>query len=376
MLCRLVEQRALVRLLLQLCFPHWPSGLRSLLVPGVQRCLRSRVRRVDSVMEFQLLLKKPVEWLLRRTATGFSVSGLEVLEAEQAFLLVGNHRDIALDPALINYALHLGGRDTMRIGVGDNLMQRTAVRALIRLCKGFPIHRAERHGRRWFEACRRLAAFVHHSIAVEGQSVWIAQRDGRAKDGVDHTDPALLKLLSLRERREDTRSFAERINALRIVPVAISYEYDPCDARKARELHTRDAQGAYHKQLGEDLDSLVKGLRGGKGRIHLAFGAPLEGDFQDAAAAARCIDREIRRLYVLHASSFFAHQLLYGSYPQGDYGFPARPFRIARERRGERRFLRRMENLPEELRSYVLAMYVNPLLLKEGREPYQPIHDN
>jgi hypothetical protein len=183
--------------------------------------------------------------------------------------------------------------------------------------------------------------------------VWIAQREGRAKDGRDRTEPAIIKMLSLsRDKRNE--SFGEHIAQLRIVPVAISYEIDPCDAMKARELDARASTGAYQKAQQEDVASIGRGIAGHKGRVHVHFGTPLGSAFETPDEVAAAIDAQIIRGYRLFGPNLWAYQQVHGEARE-------LPVAIAAGSYSEAQFRARIDAMPEAHRPWALAAYANAL---------------
>lgn len=331
----------------------------------VRRRLRSLVRGVVSIDGFQQLVAYYAERLVRESTTEFHFSGQERLDSAAAHLFVGNHRDIAGDSMLVDYALNLSGLPTVRIAMGDNLLQRQFATDLMKLNKSFIIRRSAQGNKQIYAALMQTSRYIAASLA-EGESVWIAQAEGRAKDGLDRTDPALLKMFSLQARKSG-RSVAAVLAELNLTPVSISYEYDPCDRIKARELWQSARQGGYTKPSGEDLLSLVKGLSEFKGRIALRFGRPFrERDLPETARVediACWLDREVLRRYRLFPPNVLALQLLH---EQGapDYG---EVWKLHGERLsalvGEadrRQFADRLNACQSEHRDFFLRMYANP----------------
>ena len=255
------------------------------------RLLRREAGRLRTVRDVQLFLSGHMGALIENTILDFSVSGVERLVAGTPYLFISTHRDIIMDTGLVNFAIHRAGHATSRIAIGDNLLGKAYAADLMRLNKSFVIERSVTGAKAVYRALNRTSAFIRASLEA-AESVWIAQREGRAKDGLDRTDPALIKMLTLawREEVEEPGGLCGCIN---VVPVAITYELDPCALRKARELCITDLHGKYDKPDGEDLSSIVEGMLGFKGRVHLHFGPPLEGGFDSPEALADAIDREI-----------------------------------------------------------------------------------
>jgi hypothetical protein len=255
------------------------------------------------------LLAGYVEKIIKKTTTSLEISGIDQLDDSKSYLWLSNHRDIALDPTLVNYALHLSDKSTGRIAIGDNLLKNPMVGDFMRLNKSFIVKRSIKSKREKFSALQLLSRYIRYSIS-EGHSVWIAQREGRAKDGIDTTDTAVLKMLSL-AGRSDQETFAESLQQLNPVPVSISYEFDPCDVLKARELAALLEGKEYLKADNDDITSIVTGLMGNKGRVQISFGEEISTPlFNSAETLAVEIDRQIVDGYACYPINYAAHQLL------------------------------------------------------------------
>lgn len=283
-------------------FPKASANFAWLLKPFVRIFMAGKVGEVDSIYDFQMLVANYMKKMIARTTTKLTCSGIDQLDPEESYLFISNHRDIAMDPAFVNWVRHQYGMDTVRIAIGDNLLRKPYVSDIMRLNKSFIVNRSAT-GREMMKALTQLSSYIDHSISG-GNSIWLAQREGRAKDGNDVTDPAILKMLYMAHRK--SRSFGEQAKRLNIVPVSISYEYDPCDYLKANELHAKATDGGYEKSQYEDIASIVKGITGNKGHVHVAFGAPIEQDFETPEALAEEIDKQIIANYYLHPSNLLA----------------------------------------------------------------------
>ncbi|GGY32760.1 acyltransferase [Bacterioplanes sanyensis] len=265
---------------------------RPLLRPWLRRRLAQQLKNTASVADFQQWLEPQIERLLLATTTEVEVRGLEQLQPNKAYTWISNHRDIAMDPTFVNFTLHRAGWPTSRIAIGDNLLSDPDVADIMRLNKSFVVKRTVSGRREKLQELTRLSQFIAQSNQ-QGHSVWIAQREGRAKDNRDLTDTAVLKMLSLYGRAEKL-SFTDAMAALNPVPVCIYYEWDPCDVLKARELVALSEQGEYHKQDHEDMHSIIQGLTGFKGKVCVSFGQPLTSqDLASAEYMAEAIDRQI-----------------------------------------------------------------------------------
>ncbi|MFK7907867.1 MAG: 1-acyl-sn-glycerol-3-phosphate acyltransferase [Chitinophagales bacterium] len=269
---------------------------------------------LQSVHAFQKEIIYPnLQNILSQSSNGLSVSGLEELPKDGSYLYISNHRDIIFDPASLDICLVESGRDTVAIAIGNNLFVMPWIEKLVKLNKNFTVIR-DAVGRDFVTQSQRLSAYIQKTIVEDNTSIWIAQREGRAKDGNDNTHPALLKMLGLSTKD----NYIEHFKALQIVPMAISYEFDPCDLMKAKELYLK-AQGTYQKTPEDDLKSMVIGMTGKKGRIHLALGKVLKEELEalkelrknhQIKALAKLIDTKIHQNYHLWSSNYIALDIL------------------------------------------------------------------
>jgi len=360
---RLFRNDEFIGAVTRLRFPRLASQLGFALRPLVRTVLRHQLGRVRNVHDFQMIVERYVTRMIASTTSSFTVSGLERLDPEEAYLFVSNHRDITLDPSFVNYSLHHDGHGTVRIAIGDNLLTKDYASDLMRLNKTFIVKRSAKGPRELFAALRKLSAYIRYSVITDEHSVWIAQREGRAKDGIDRTEPAILKMFALSTGKEI--GIGAALSQLKIVPVSISYEYDPCDLLKARELYTLATTGSYQKGEGEDIASIAAGITGIKGDVHLAYGEPLMALPDNADAIAALLDRQIGSNYVLHPSSFFAYKELHGHFPQGNYGAHQAVFDAAQLEDHRAEFAARLASCPAEHRPYFLANYANAIVSKQ-----------
>ena len=307
-IARLIADPEFIDLLLSRKVPVLAKICPWLLRPLLRRSLSKAAEDINSVDDLQRYITGSLKALIERTTDGYSVSGLENLDPNKAYLFLSNHRDIALDPAMVNLALSDAGMATVRIAIGDNLLRKPFASDLMRVNRSFIVKRSITGRRDKLEALKKLSRYIRHSISSDGVSVWIAQREGRAKDGHDRTETALLKMLALSKDKET--SFAQATAEINLVPVAISYEYDPCDVDKGRELYAKEQGEEYVKQEFEDLDTIQKGFVGYKGRIHLAFGDPIADQYENADSLAEAIDHQVYTNYKLFPSNIVACQIL------------------------------------------------------------------
>jgi hypothetical protein len=326
--------------------------------PVVRYLLAREVRGVSDVRSMQVVTERYMTRMIENATGGFSVSGMERLDPTRPYLFMSNHRDIAMDPAFTSYALHRQGHDTVRIAIGDNLLTKSWVADLMRLNKSFIVKRSVSGPRELLAASKNLANYIQHSLLEEHVAIWIAQREGRAKDGVDRTEPVIIKMLSMsRNKRE--QEFGEHIQSLGIVPVAISYELDPCDAMKANELFLKETEGLYEKGEQEDVSSIARGIAGEKGRVHVSFGTPLGAGLDTPEAVASEVDRQIISEYCLHPTNLYAYRRLHGAdapVPQNLY--------LEEGDCTEESFTARIEAMPEAHRPYALGIYANAVTSK------------
>jgi hypothetical protein len=226
------------------------------------------------------------------------------------------------------------------------------------LNKSFIVHRSISGRREKLAAYQLLSAYINHSIRTDCQSIWIAQAEGRAKDGDDRTDSAILKMFHMSRKDEP---FAEVIQSLNLTPVSISYEYDPCDLAKARELYIRATTGGYVKAEGEDDISIAQGITGYKGRVHINFAPPVTEPFADARLLAAEIDRRVLLGYRL----FPAHYLAYAQWSGADAELAvptaAQLFGTDELGKAQVEWERRLDACPEAHRPWLIAQYACPV---------------
>lgn len=299
--------------------------LMSYLYPDVPlEEIAARLRQVHTVEEFQhTYISRAMQSIVRDSITELTEEGLAELDPKQGYLFLSNHRDIILDSGLLNLLRYQLGHPTTYIAIGDNLMITPMVTDLMKLNKSFVVHRTPPRAE-MYAYSDRLSRYIR-ALITQGHSVWLAQRNGRTKDGRDQTQPALLKMLSISASTQHDRS--EAMLALNLVPMAISYEYEPCDYLKAEEMVRRATGQPYRKN---DRDAIIRGIREPKGRVHVAVGKPLQP--QDLAPLAslanrndwlrelgQLIDQHIHRLYRRWPLQYAACDLLHGGDAWADH---------------------------------------------------------
>lgn len=277
------------------------------------------VRDVHTIDEFQdKVMFGVVSSILANTSEGFTFHGGENLKkAKGKFLVISNHRDIVIDPALIQYTMKLSGLPYTEICVGSNLVTNSLIEDLMRSNRMVKVIRGIQ-ARELYLSSQRLSKYIRNSITSGSASVWIAQKEGRSKNGLDITEQGLLKMLDM----SGEGSFEENFKELSIIPLSISYEYESCDSRKARELLISRTQ-KYVKKPNEDLHSILTGIRQQKGHIHLEIGEPLTDAEIETAAAHKGNDRyqgirdaltsRIQKGYKLWKTNYMGYDLMNGT---------------------------------------------------------------
>lgn len=276
--------------------------------------LRAKLRKIRTIEQFQHEMMVPLcSALVAKTMTSFTSSGAERIDASYGTLYVSNHRDIVMDAYLHQIVLDQYNKPTCHITFGSNLMEPQFVVDFGMSNKMFRTDRKTSNIRSFLRSSMHLSAYINYVVS-HGDSLWIAQRNGRTKDGRDRTEPGLVRMLLM---NGDSKA---QVEALHITPLSISYEWEPCDILKAVE-HYRTLDGKpYVKAKGEDLQSIITGLTQQKGRVHLAFGTPIDiAGFsdplkrEDIAAIATQIDAQVWREYRLWDTNYVAYDLLNGT---------------------------------------------------------------
>lgn len=368
---RILADPELADAVARLRYPRLTQWLGFLIRPLVKKRLSQELQGVNDVAGFQHVVARYMAGMLSKATTALTISGLDLLEHHQSYLFISNHRDIAMDPAFVNWTLYNNDCNTLRIAIGDNLLTKPYVADLMRLNKSFVVNRSAKAPREKLKAAKHLSAYIHHSIVHEDSSIWIAQREGRAKDGFDKTNSAVLGMITL--NRPKTQELSDYVKELRIVPVSISYELDPCDAAKAREIYHQRTHGTYQKEEHEDVKSIAMGIAGQKGHVHVAFGRVLDHDYDSTDQIVADLDHQIIENYVLHASNCIAYEMVHGEVPPVNYtdkNIPYDPAAVAEQRA---LFVARMEQIPAEYRDIALGIYANPVVSKLTKPAAEPV---
>jgi len=297
--------------------PGFEHAIRYVMPDVDFNALRDSLMRLDNKEDFQKLVMMNILLLLeKKTTAGVSDSGIENFNPDHASLFITNHRDIVLDASFLGLAMIRRGLQAQEIALGDNLLIYEWIEKLVRLNKGIIVKRNLRLTKA-LEAARQLSGYIHHCIMQKNKSVWIAQREGRAKDSSDHTQESLVKMLAI----AGEGSFMEKIKEINLMPVSISYEFDPNDYLKVREFLQKRRDPDFKKSQRDDLFSMETGLLQFKGKVHFQLtpriNSKLEqiGDFHDNNRAAKhvcsLIDKAIHRSYEIFEINYVAFDLLH-----------------------------------------------------------------
>lgn len=271
---------------------------------------------IHTAADFQTKIVAPFLKVIQKASiTELSASGFEHLNPNERYLFISNHRDIVLDSAFLNIVLFENNFDTSQIAIGDNLMMHRISELLFRINKSFVVKRTGTP-RELYGYSMQLSTYIHDLISKKNASVWIAQREGRAKDGNDRTQVGLLTMLGLSGKKDLVQHFQK----LNIVPVAISYEYDPCGLLKTQEYLNKLANPDFKKNFQQDVEYMLLGIKGQKGRVHFHFGEVLNDGLEalkvednskkQLETLAEMIDKSIHLHYELRPVNYIAYDLL------------------------------------------------------------------
>lgn len=296
--------------------------------PGLKHAVKYIIPNIDwdefsaemtsykTIKDFQThIIYNSVSSLGNRVTTSVKSEGWEKIDRSKEHVFMSNHRDIVLDAGFLNILRHDHGFETTEIAIGDNLLIQPWIRTLVRLNKSFIVQRGVSM-RQKLTASKELSEYIHYCITRKKESVWIAQREGRAKDSNDRTQDSLLKMLAL---APEGGGFIGNIKELNIIPLSISYEYDPCDYLKAKEFQQKRDNPEFKKTQRDDLLNMEIGILGFKGNVMFRFGNCINDQIHDlnepdkrliVDMVARVIDQEIHRNYEMYPCNYIAHDLL------------------------------------------------------------------
>ena len=341
--------------------PWLPKGVRNAL-------LRLAFKGVNTPLDFQLRFMKPVvKYIIRKHTDGcsFSDDSIAHVDKSQRFTFVSNHRDIVLDSAFLDVKLiEAGYPTTVEIGIGDNLLIYPWIKRLVRMNKAFTVRRGLSL-RETLTASQLMSRYIHYAVTQKKENIWLAQREGRAKDSSDHTQDAVLKMLAM----------GGDLRELNIVPLTISYEYDPCDYLKAQEFQQKRDNPAFKKSRQDDLDNMKTGIFGYKGRVVYRPAAPVNNWIDELAdlpkteyykALAERMDREIHRGYELFPCNYVALDEINGNTANASHYTEADRQRFEKYLAGQLDKIQLPDKDLPYLRERILTMYANPVRNKKS----------
>lgn len=328
--------------------------------PLIRFIIRALFIGVDTPLDFQLrYMKHVVHYVLRKCSDGCTFSGHPLPAKSQHHTFVSNHRDIVLDSAILDLKLVEAKYDTtVEIAIGDNLLIYPWIRTLVKINKAFTVKRGL-SPRQLLESSMLMSRYIHHAVKEKGENIWIAQREGRAKDSDDRTQDSVLKMLS----------YGGDLADLNIVPLTISYEYDPCDYLKAKEFQLKRDNPAYKKTKQDDLENMKTGIMGYKGRIHYECAPCINTWLDDLRTlpkteffgeVAKRMDKEIHAGYKLFPCNYIALDMLESGKVYESHYTAADVERFSKYLEGQLAKI----NIPNKddafLRKCMLTMYANP----------------
>ena len=333
--------------------------------PKVQM-VKFQLRRVRSIKQLQgVFIYDLLHWLVDKTSKGVQCTGINKLDKKIPYLFISNHRDIVLDAALLNFLIFEHGMNTTQIAIGDNLLLYKWIEHTVKLNRSFIIKRSL-PPRELMMASKKVSHFIRQSITEDKMSIWIAQREGRTKDGNDKTQDSVLKMLNMSNKG----GISDGFNELNIVPVSISYENEPCGLAKLKELIKKEHYGQL-KTNKDDLKSMSMGMFAPKGRIRFAFGDPIKTNFTQAENneqrnkyirnIAEMIDEQIYKSFKLWPSNYVAYDMLMQEHRFKD------KYTAEEQRRFEIMVEQAMVNIDypiTDLQERFLKVYANPVINK------------
>lgn len=347
-------------------YPAFTEGMKLFLPEPLQQQIMQAKAQIHTAADFQSKLVAPFLKVIEKVSIKeLSASGFDHLQKEERYLFISNHRDIVLDSAFLNIVLFERGFETSQIAIGDNLMMHRISELLFRINKSFVVRRTG-SARELYSASLQMSNYIQQLITQKTASVWIAQREGRAKDGNDRTQVGLLTMLSLSGKNDIKQHFQN----LNVVPVAISYEYDPCALLKTQEHLNKLADPEFKKSFKQDVEYMLTGIKGQKGRVHFHFGDVLtealealgeeNNSKKQLEMLAEMIDQSIHQNYHLWPVNYIAYDLLNGSetyrsqYSEEELNWHIEFF--------ETQIAKLQNDVDGAGRKYLLEMYANPVI--------------
>lgn len=327
---------------------------------------QNQLRKTHSIRDFQInFVYQSIKRVLENTSDGLTTSGFEKLEPNTSYLFISNHRDIILDTSLLNVSLHDHGLVMTASAIGDNLVKKDFVLKLSKLNRNFLVQRGL-SPRELLQSSKLMSEYIYQLLSKENRSVWIAQREGRTKDGNNATHQGVLKMVAMASDEKDIVPFFKKI---KIVPVSISYEYDPTDALKMPQLLAQSKDEIYIKEKNEDFITLLSGIIGQKKRIHIHVGDILDKELdvintendnsnKKIQALAQVIDASILSNYKLWPTNYIAYDILNNTTQYAQF------YSDKEKQLFERRLELRIDVENPTLKEGFLAMYANPVVNK------------
>jgi len=331
---------------------------------------KEQLLKTHSIRDFQCnFIYQSIQKVLEKSSDGLSTSGFEKLQKNTSYLFISNHRDIILDTSLLNAALFEHGLVMTASAIGDNLVKKAFLLTLAKINRNFLVLRGL-SPRELLQSSKLMSEYIGQLLLRENRSVWIAQREGRTKDGNDTTHPGVLKMLAM---ASDEPNLTDYFKKIKVVPVSISYEYDPTDALKMPQLKAEANNEIYIKEKNEDFMTLLSGIMGQKKRIHIHVGDVLDAELdaiqaefdnsnKQIQAMSQAIDDSIHTSYKLWPTNYIAYDLLHGTTTY------ASEYTDIERAVFERRLEKRIDAQSEFEVQGILAMYANPVVNKRKYE--------
>lgn len=347
--------------------PMVKSMLKFIYPQASEEYISERLANCNSIRDFQTkIITRGIENVLSRSSHGLTTSGFDKLEKDTAYLYISNHRDILLDTCLLNISLFNHDLVMTASAIGDNLVKKSFLLELAKLNRNFLVQRGL-GPREMLKSSKLMSEYIADNLLKNQRSVWIAHREGRTKDGNDVTQQGVLKMIAL--GKGDLSAF-DYFKKIKIVPVAISYEFDPTDMYKMPELLANHYEEEYIKSTNEDFNSILKGLTGQKKRIHISAGAVFGVELDAISNSGESLNKQFQQLalklderlhsgYKLWPTNYVAYDMLHNTETYKDC------YTEKEKRQFERRVECRIDVNDQVALNSFLAMYANPVVNKE-----------
>lgn len=347
------------------------KALMNFTFPGVdEQVWLEQFKEVHSISDFQHhFVAHTIRQILAKSSEGLTTSGFDQLDKNTPYLFISNHRDIVLDTSLLNLVLLESGHVMTASAIGDNLVKRNFLNVLAKLNRNFLVQRGLSL-REQLKSSQTMSEYIDQQLHHENRSVWIAQREGRTKNGNDATQQGVLKMLAM---ASGDQSLTDYFKTLKIVPISISYEYDPTDSLKMPQLLAQHREEEYIKGKNEDFMTMLSGILGQKKRIHIHAGDVIDKELDDIAASidnknkqlqaiAQVIDDSIIQNYKLWPTKYIAYDLIHNTDTYASH------YTEQEKQLFIRRLEMRISSSDAISKEYFLTMYANPLINKRKLE--------